>query len=206
VRNPDADRPPEPHLYLPHAQNPIRAMALVTRTDTDTNTDALTLARPLRQAIWGIDPNQPVYDVRTMDQIVYDDLASSYALIGLMSYFALIALGLAVAGVYSVISYAVSRRSREVGIRMALGARARDVLRMMLKQGLAPVGVGAIIGLAGALGLSKLLSNLVYGISTTDPTTYLGVTLILGAAAFSAALAPAMRAARRDPSHTLRHE
>jgi putative ABC transport system permease protein len=141
-----------------------------------------------------------------MQEILYDDLATSYALFSLMSYFSLVALGLAAAGVYGVVSYAVSQRSHEIGIRMALGAESSDVLKMLLRQGLVPVVLGVIMGLFGALALSNGLGSLVYGITSTDPATFITMTALLTVLAFLAVAIPAMRAARRDPSTTLRHE
>jgi ABC-type antimicrobial peptide transport system permease subunit len=141
-----------------------------------------------------------------MQEILYDDLATSYALFSLLSYFSLVALGLATAGVYGVVSYAVGQRSHEIGIRMALGAKTTDVLKMLLRQGLVPVGFGVLLGLAGALLLSNGLASLFYGITSTDPTTFVTVTILLTSLAFLAVIGPAVRAARRDPSSTLRHE
>jgi predicted permease len=202
IRNPDADQPPEPHIYLPQAQFPVRSMALVMRTRIEPS----SIFHDARRVVWEVDPNQPVFDPRTMEQILYDDFASGYALIGLLSYFALVALGLAIAGVYGVTSYYASLRSHEIGIRMALGARARDVLKMVLRQGLLPVGLGAVLGILGAIGLARALTHQVYGISATDPSTYIGAAVVLGAIALLAALLPAIRASRKDPTDTLRHE
>ena len=202
VRNPDADRPPEPHIYLPQAQNARASIALVTRTASDP----LSITSTVRRAVWDIDPHLPVYDVRTMEEILYDDFATSYALFSLLSCFSLVALGLATAGIYGVVSYAVSQRSHEIGIRTALGARIVDILKMLLWQGVMPVALGVILGLAGALLLSKGLASLVYGITSTDFATFLLVTMLLASVAFLAVMGPALRAARCDPGSTLRHE
>jgi predicted permease len=202
VRNPDADQPPEPHIYLPQAQQPRASMALVARTTGDPH----SVTAAVRRAIGEVDPHLPVYDARSMQEILYDDLATSYALFSLMSYFSLVALGLATAGVYGVVSYAVSRRSHEIGIRMALGAKSSDILKMLLRQGLTPIALGVILGLFGALALSNGLASLVYGITSTDPATFITMTVLLAGLAFVAVVLPAMRAARCDPSSTLRHE
>jgi ABC-type antimicrobial peptide transport system permease subunit len=177
-------------------------MALVARTTADP----LSITSAARRVVWDIDPHLPVYDARSMQEILYDDLATSYALFSLLSYFSLVALGLATAGVYGVVSYAVGQRSHEIGIRMAMGAKTTDVLKMLLRQGLVPVGFGVLLGLAGALLLSNGLASLFYGITSTDPTTFVTVTILLTSLAFLAVIGPAVRAARRDPSSTLRHE
>jgi putative ABC transport system permease protein len=202
IRNPDADQPPEPHIYLPQSQHPQVSMALVARIATEP----LSITSAVRRVVWDIDPHLPVYDARTMRQILFDDFATSYALFSLLSYFSLVALGLATAGIYGVVSYAVSQRSHEIGIRIALGARTSDVLKMLLRQGLVPVALGVLIGLAGALVLSNGLASLVYGITSTDPATFITVTMLLASMAFLAVIGPAVRAARCDPSSTLRHE
>ena len=177
-------------------------MALVARTASDP----LSITSTFRRAVWDIDPHLPVYDVRTMEEILYDDFATSYALFSLLSCFSLVALGLATAGIYGVVSYAVSQRSHEIGIRTALGARIVDILKMLLWQGVMPVALGVVLGLAGALLLSKGLASLVYGITSTDFATFLLVTMLLASVAFLAVMGPALRAARCDPGSTLRHE
>ncbi len=202
LRNPDADQPPEPQVYLPHAQRPLPQMAVLARTAGDPS----AVAESLRRAVWQADPDQPVHDVRTMDKIVYDDHASDIAAIGLMTYFSLVALGLATAGIYGVISYSVSQRRHEIGIRMAMGARATEMGLMVVRQGLAAVLVGLSVGLVATLALTRGLSALFYGLTATDPATYSGVALLLVAIAVLASLVPALRAARTNPLSTLRHE
>jgi predicted permease len=202
VRNSDADQPPEPHLYLPHSQNPVRTMALVLRTEGDP----LSLAPSVFAAIRAIDSILPIDDMRTMEQIVFDDLAGDFAVIGLMAYFTLVALGLAAAGIGAVVSHSVSERSREIGIRMAVGARAGQVLGMILRQGMIPVAAGMAFGTGASLALSRVMASMVYGISPTDPGTYSMTTGLLAVVAFLASLIPALRAARTDPVSILRGE
>ena len=202
LRNPDADQPPEPQVYLPHAQRPLPQMAVLARTAGDPS----AVAESLRRAVWQADPDQPVHDVRTMDKIVYDDHASDIAAIGLMTYFSLVALGLATAGIYGVISYSVSQRRHEIGIRMAMGARATEMGLMVVRQGLTAVLVGLSVGLVATLALTRGLSALFYGLTATDPATYSGVALLLVAIAVLASLVPALRAARTNPLSTLRNE
>ncbi len=188
-------------MYLPFSQNPTPAMALLVRAELP-----LALAPSIRQKVIELDPMQPVHDVRTMDQIVYDDLTGSFAVAGLMGYFTLIALALATTGIFGVASHSVTARSRELGVRMALGARAVDVAWMVLRQALVPIASGLLLGGVAALGSSRLMGSMIYGIGATDPATYGSASLLLTGIAFTASLVPAIRAGRSDPLVTLRHE
>ena len=202
LRNPDADQPTEPAIYIPLAQRPVAGVALALRTELEP----LSIAGAVRREIRASDPDQPVYDIRSMEQVVYDDFAGDYATIGLLASFTLIALGLAIAGVYGIISFTASQRSHEIGIRLALGARATQILEMMLAEGLTPVLLGIGAGLAGAYALSRGMTSMVFGVSTSDPLTFVGTSLTLAAAAMAASLLPASRAARTDPTVSLRHQ
>jgi predicted permease len=202
VRNSDADQPPEPHLYLSHSQNPARSMALLLRAEND----ALGLAPSMRSAIREIDPTLPIEDMRTMEQIVFYDLAGDFAVVGLMTYFTLVALGLATAGIGAVVSHTVSERSKEIGVRMAVGARSSQVLAMILRQGMIPVAAGLAAGLALSLTISRMMASMVYGVSPSDPVTYVLTTGLLLVVASAASLVPAVRAARMDPVSVLRGE
>lgn len=200
LRNPDANMPPEPHAYLPFAQRPLRTMAFMVRSSVPP----AELAGVARDRIWQIDPLQPIDDVRTMRQIHRDDFGGDLAIIVLIAFFGVVAFGLAVAGVYGVVSYSVSQRRREIGVRMAVGARSEDVLRMVTRQGLTQVLVGVVVGIALGLVMSHSLTGLLYGITPTDPVTFLGIPLVLSAVGLLASLIPARRAARLDPIDTLR--
>jgi ABC-type antimicrobial peptide transport system permease subunit len=175
-------------------------MALLLRADGDP------LAPSVTAAIRTLDPSLPIDDVRTMEQVVVDDLAGNFAVIGLMSYFTLVALGLAAAGIGAVASHSVSERSREIGIRMAIGAKAGEILAMVVRQGMLPVAVGLVFGLSASLALSRVMTSMVYGVSPTDPATYVLMTSVLAAVAFIASFVPALRAARTDPVSVLRAE
>ena len=139
-----------------------------------------------------------------MRQVLHDDFASDLAIISMMVFFSVIALGLSIAGVYSVIAYTVSRRLPEIGIRLAMGAERRDVGRMVVLQGLRPVVAGMAIGGLAGLVLARMIANILYGVHPADPATFLGVPALILVAATAASLVPATRAARVDPVESLR--
>jgi putative ABC transport system permease protein len=192
----------EPTFYLPAAQSPLPDMAILIRTQTDP----AALVPALRQAVWTIDPNQPITNINTLEKIVSDSIAKPRLNMLLMGLFGALALMLATVGIYGLLSYAVTQRTQELGIRMALGARAVDVLRLILKQGMALALVGEAIGLAGALALTRLLRGLLFGVTPTDATTFIVVLGLLNLVALLACLIPARRATKVDPLVALRYE
>ncbi|HST53135.1 MAG TPA: ABC transporter permease [Pyrinomonadaceae bacterium] len=203
VRNQGLEGESRVQYYIPYAQRGgAPNLFLVVRADGDPS----SLAPSVRGAIAGVDRDMPVYRVTTMEQVVADSLAQRRFSMFLFGVFALIALVLAVVGLYGVMSYAVAQRTHEIGIRVALGAQDRDVLMMVVGQGMAIVGVGLALGLAGALALTRLMSSLLYGVSATDPATYAGIALLLAAAALVASYIPARRATKVDPMVALRYE
>ncbi len=185
-------------LYVSSSQFPFSYMFLVIRTATVP----LVLVSAVQERIRGIDPNQPVSDVRTMDEAVSASLPRFN--VEILSVFALIAIVLAGVGVYGVSAYAVHQRTQEIGIRMALGARSRDVLAMIMQDALAAGGVGAGAGLIAALALTRTLAGLLYGVAPTDPAAYAGAVCLLLLIVLIASYVPARRAAQLDPSVTLR--
>jgi ABC-type antimicrobial peptide transport system permease subunit len=163
-----------------------------------------TLAKPATAAIRDIDPNQPVQQVTTMEEIVSQTLAPQQFSAMLLGVFAAAALLLASVGIYSVLSYIVRGRRREIGIRAALGAGTRHVLRLVLAEGLVPTSIGIVLGVAGALASGRVMQNLVYGVSAWDPITIGGVSIALVGVALIASAVPAWRASRVDPLVVLR--
>ena len=158
----------------------------------------------MRDAIWSVDKDQTIADIDTMDHIVAEAVARQRFSMFLLGLFAALALLLASVGIYGVMSYSVAQRTREIGIRMALGARRSDVLQMTVKQGLKLVGIGMLFGLAAAFLLTRLMASLLYGISATDPITFIGISLVLLAVAILASYIPALRATKVDPITALR--
>ena len=191
-----------PEIFVPFSQMPMNGMTVFVRSKGDP----AELARALRAEVFAIDKNQPVYDVKTLDQRVVRTIASSRSLMLLFSGFALLALVLASVGIYGIVSYAVSQRTREIGIRMALGARGVDVLRMVLKNGMTLVVAGVAIGVAGALALTRFLTTMLFGVTPTDTATFIVVSLTLAVVALIACLVPARRATKVDPLEALRYE
>ena len=202
VRQLGLDTPPASELYMPYPQWPSNEMSLIVRTKSAPS----SLIPPVEKAIWAVDPDQPVTAVKTMDQWAAAEEAARRFVLELIGTFALVALLLAAVGIYGVISYSVMQRMHEIGIRIALGAHNSDVLRMVVGQGLGLALTGVGIGIVGALGLTRFLSSLLYGVKPTDPVTFIVVSLTLTAVALIACYIPARRAARVDPIVALRHE
>jgi putative ABC transport system permease protein len=176
--------------------------ALVVRT----NIEPMSLAPAVRKTVWEIDKDQPVSDITSMEAVVSDSVARQRFSMLLLGVFAVLALVLAAVGIYGVMSYSVVQRTREIGIRMALGAQRRDVLKMTVGQGLKLVGIGVAIGLAAAVILTRVMSTLLFGVSATDPTTFVSISVVLIAVAVLASYIPALRATRIDPMLALRYE
>jgi putative ABC transport system permease protein len=179
-----------------------RAMSLVVRA----RGDAAALAPAIRQAVWSVDKDQPVVRVATMDELLSASAAERRFALILFEAFALAALVLAAAGVYGVIAGSVAERTREIGVRSALGASRRDILALVVRQGMTLTGAGVAIGLAGAAGASRAIAAMLFGVSRLDPVTHIGVIGLLAAAALIACGVPAWRAARVNPATTLRAE
>jgi putative ABC transport system permease protein len=196
----DAD--PKTEVYIPHLQQPVSVGTLVVRAKADP----ASVTAAVREAIHGVDKDQPIYNVRTMEAIVSESVASRRLSMLLLGVFATVALVLAAGGVYGVMSYAVTQRTHEIGVRMALGAQPGDVLRLVVVQGMATVLVGIAVGLAGAFAGTRLMSNLLFGVDASDPATFVGIALLLTTVAFVASYIPARRAARVDPLVALRYE
>jgi putative ABC transport system permease protein len=188
--------------YYPFSQRPASDMFLVVRTSTEPS----ALAGTVRSAVAALDKDLPVYRVTTMDQLVADSLAQRRFAMFLLGIFAALALVLAVVGIYGVMSYMVAQRTHEIGVRMALGAQLVDILKLVLGQGMALVLIGVVLGLGGAFALTRLMSALLFGVSATDPITFMVVSLVLGGVALIACLVPARRAAKVNPMVALRYE
>ena len=191
-----------PEFYLPHAQDPWRAMVVVARTTVDP----ASLAAVMRQHVWAIDKDQPVFEVRTMQEVRSVAIGLQTFTSQMTGIFALVALLLASVGIYGVMSFAVTQRTQEIGIRMALGARAPDVLQLVVVNGMKLAIIGLLIGLVGAWLLTRFMSSLLFGVAPTDPLTYTVVSVCLLTAAFLACYLPARRATKVDPLEALRYE
>ena len=201
VRQNDFIAAPKMQMYFTYRQlKDLAPNALVVRTSIEP----LSLAASVRDAIWSVDKDQTVADIDTMEHIVAEAVARQRFSMLLLGLFATLALVLASVGIYGVMSYSVAQRTHEIGIRIALGARRGDVLQMTIKQGLQLVGAGMILGLATAFFLTRVLESLLFGISATDPVTFLSISLVLLAVAILASYVPALRATKVDPIIALR--
>jgi putative ABC transport system permease protein len=193
---------PSVHVYVPHTQEPLQTVILVARHEGDPG--ALTTA--MRRAIQSLDPDMPLYEVHTMNEAIYQGLWENRIWVGMMSVFAALALIIAAIGIYGVMAYSVAQRTQEIGIRMALGAARRDVMRLIVGQAVRLTVLGIGIGLAGAYALTRLMASMLFGVSAGDPPTFVAVTVILAASSILAAWLPAERATRVDPMVALRTE
>ncbi|HEX7318321.1 MAG TPA: ABC transporter permease [Pyrinomonadaceae bacterium] len=192
----------EPFVYYPHPGLTYEFMTLVV----GTSGDPAEMAPAIRREIAAIDPDQPVSDVRTMTQVMADTVARARFNTLLLGIFAGLATLLAAVGIFGVMSYSVQLRTREIGLRMALGAQPGRVLMLVLKQGLMLTLIGIGVGLAGALALSRVMSGLLYGVGTTDPTTFAAIVVVLAVVSLVACYIPARRATRVDPLIALKYE
>jgi putative ABC transport system permease protein len=202
VRLQTLDTEPYSQMYVPLAQSPRRAMTMVVRTASDP----LNVVPFVRNELTTLDKDQPLYNVRTMQQVMSQSTARRRFNMLLVAIFACLGLVLASVGIYGVISYSVTQRTHEIGVRMALGAEARDILKMIVRQGMGMVILGVGLGLGGAFGLTRVMSSLLFGVSPTDLFTFAGVSLILATVALLACYIPARRATRVDPMIALRFE
>jgi predicted permease len=202
VREQALHQPAGPTIYIPLAQRPASWSYLIVRAQGDP----LRLAPALRRTVASLDRNLPISDVRTLEDVVATALAERRLAMALFGVFSVLSLVLAALGLYTLISYMVVQRRQEIGIRMALGARAEQVVRSVLGPGLTLIVAGVICGAVAALWLGRFLAGLVFGVGTTDPVTFGGVALLLATTALLASMIPALRAAHVDPASVLRGE
>jgi predicted permease len=196
-------------IYLPFAQIPdpfMRLMGNVMSLLVRTSVKPSSIVQAVRQSVLGPGRDQPVYSMETMEQMIGDSMGRRRLMLLLLGIFAAVALILASVGIYGVISYATTRRVQEIGIRMALGATPKDVLKLISAEGLVLTAIALVLGLGGALALAHFLTSMLYGIRPTDPVTYVGVAALLGGVALIACIVPARRASRVDPMVALRYE
>jgi predicted permease len=197
-------------LYFPFMQLPEAAMqpsswsgiGVLVRYEGETQ----SVTKAIRSGLQSMSSDQVMYSVQTMEEVISDTLVERRISMIVLGSFAALALGLASMGIYGVISYLVGQRTREIGIRIALGARRGDVLRMVLGEGMKMTVIGVTIGLLASFGLTRLMANLLFGVSATDPLTFAGVAFVLTLVALAACYVPARRAMRVDPIVALRYE
>ncbi len=186
---------------MPQLQQPWFSTALIVRTKADPD----SAAQGIKQAVWSLDPTQPL-KLQRMDDLLGESIAEPRLYGTLLAVFSFVALALAAVGLYGVISYTVALRTHEIGVRLALGARAGDILRLVVGQGMKLTFVGIVIGVACALALTRVAKSLLYGVSATDPATFSFVALLLAVVAALACYIPARRATKIDPTIALRYE
>ncbi|HEV3469186.1 MAG TPA: ABC transporter permease [Pyrinomonadaceae bacterium] len=203
TKDEDFEEEPELGFYRPMRQDPWWAMSLVVRAESG---DATALAAAVRGEVRALDRDLPVYNVRTLRDIVDETLSAHRLMVSMLGFFAFGALVLAAVGLYAVMSFSVTQRTHEIGIRMALGAQRGDVMRLVLWQGVVLTGVGLVAGLALARLVTRVMASILYGVSPNDPAVFGSVALVLGLTALLACYVPARRATRVDPMVALRHE
>lgn len=202
IKSDGFDKPDQPHLYYPIFQNPAYAMAIYMRTDVAP----LTMTQQVREQVRALDRDLPVFGERTMSQVAAESVSRRRFAMQLVGLFGILALLLAAVGIYGVIAYSVTQRTREIGIRVALGASRSAILRWVLKQGMILTIAGVVIGLVGAFALTRLLRSLLFGVGPTDIVTYGALAILLTIVALIACYVPARRATKVDPLVALRYE
>jgi ABC-type antimicrobial peptide transport system permease subunit len=202
VRHVSLDANPEPELYRPHAQTPMGAVTLALRT----RGDPLALAGLARQTVQAVDADVPISEVRSLEQVMSESVARPRLIMALLLVFAGVGVVLGAVGVYGVIAYAVGERRREIGVRIALGAEPSRVAGSVVARGVRYASIGVVIGLAGALAVTRVMRTLVFGVSTTDPATFGLLSVFLVVVAAVASYLPARQAAKTDPMVALRNE
>ena len=207
IKHRGLDARDRPELYVPYRQPlfagwTVRPMYIVVRTVSDPAAAAAIIRREVER----LDRDQPVSDVRTMDERIGRSLSSRRFNMVLLAAFASLALTLAAVGIYGIVAYSVTERTHEIGVRLALGAQRRDVIAMVVGQGMTMTVTGTIVGLAAAMMVTRLMSSLLFDVSAVDPATFLAIPLLLIAVAFIACYVPARRATRVDPLQALRSE
>lgn len=202
VRDTGFDQQPRPTVYFPSLQSPDQTMSLVVRTSLPPG----AILPSIKSAIWSVDRNQPVFEVRSMDEIISGIVSAPRLAFLLLGVFAFLALALAAIGIYGVTSYMVIERTHEIGLRVALGAQRSDILRLVLGHAARLAAIGVICGAVAALLLTRLLTSLLFNVSATDPWTFAGVAILLIIVALAACYISARRATRVDPMVALRYE
>jgi predicted permease len=207
VRQLGLDQPPTPEVYVPFLQDPLsteyqRSMTIVARTKSDPG----AIGGALRSAVTSVDKSLPVYALKPMTEYLRDSLSRRRFNLILLSIFSCVALVLAAVGIYGVISYGVAQRTQEMGIRMALGAKPRDVLKLVVRQAMLLTLGGVGIGLVAAWALTRLMKSLLFNVTVTDPLTFVAIAVLMTLIALLAVLIPARRATKVDPLVALRYE
>jgi putative ABC transport system permease protein len=202
VRERTLDQAPADLIYLPYAQYPQMAPSLVARTQGDP----MNIARAVVLHLYEVDPNQPAGRIQSLEQVRTDSIAAPRLTADLLGLFALLALAIAAAGIGGVMALSVSQRTHEIGVRMAIGARPAEIVRMILGQGMGLAATGVVLGVLVAFALTHTVRTFLFGVTPTDPITFVGVAAVLSAAAFTACYVPARRAAKVDPLRALRTE
>jgi putative ABC transport system permease protein len=202
VRGISLNEEPYGQLYTSYRQTPRRSLTLIVQTAGEPT----TMLGTVREKIWSLDRQQPLYNVRTAEQVLEKSIARPRFNMLLITILASVALVLAAVGIYGVISYSVTQRTHEIGVRMALGASVGDVLKLVVGQGMILAGSGIALGLLAAFAITRIMATLLFGISATDPVTYFSLALLIGIIALLACYIPARRATKVNPVTALRAE
>jgi putative ABC transport system permease protein len=189
-------------LYVPYLKDPWPFMTLVVRGGPGTT----GMANAMRSEVWAVDKDLPVPDIKPMEQLLKDSVAGRRFNMLLLGLFGAVALVLAAVGIYGVMSYAVTQRTREIGIRMALGATRSDLLRLVVGEGMTLALIGVAIGLGASFALTRVITSLLFSVGATDPATFVLISMLLAGVALAACLVPALRAMKVDPMSALRYE